>query len=82
MAALVVIAIITVYNVIMVAVKNWRDESKRKSAPYAVVADKVTKHEDRITDLESDMKEVREGQKHMIRGVQALLEHELHNGNS
>ena len=37
--------------------------------------------ERRMTEHENDLKDIHQGQSAMLRGVQALLDHELHNGN-
>lgn len=39
-------------------------------------------HETRLQALENSMHDTQTGQRVMMRGVVALLEHELHNGNS
>ena len=37
--------------------------------------------EQRMEEHEKDLKDIHQGQSAMLRGVQALLDHELHNGN-
>lgn len=85
----VVVAIIAVYNTVMSACKTWRAERERKNKPTNDLSEQVAKHtamlandKKRMDDMEADIRDIRDGQKYIVQGVQALLDHELHNGNS
>lgn len=78
-----------VYNTVMQARKYNREERQLRNQPTLTMEEKIRNHEvalaadkRRLDRLELDMKDTRDGQKYMVRGIQALLEHELHNGNA
>ncbi|MEG0785149.1 MAG: hypothetical protein RR389_06970 [Christensenella sp.] len=88
-AAVVILALgaafLIVANVINV-VRGWRKPKVEKNATldeklrqydnyFATDKHRLEAHEKELTDL-------RDGQRALCTGVQALLEHELHNGNS
>lgn len=43
---------------------------------------RLDSHDSRIATLESGLQDTQDGQRVLMQGVMALLEHELHNGNS
>lgn len=85
----VLLTILGAYNTFANARKNIRDERKHNEAPTAAIASSITEinrkldtdkrrldtHEERLSGL-------RDGLMVTCAGVQALLEHELHNGNA
>ncbi len=83
------LALLNLYNAISAARKNAREERKRQEQPTATVAERVTAQakmldndKRRLDEHDRQINDIRRGQMAMCRGVQALLEHELHNGNS
>lgn len=94
-AALVALALAWAYNLISTARTNLRNEHKRQLEPVeslrremlALRNDMIADRE-RIGALERDLemhsgelKDLHQGQTELCRGVQALLEFNLHNGN-
>lgn len=82
-------ALLAGYNVFMTAWKNHREAAQLKNAPTMNIKTQLEKHQQmldtdkrRIDRLESDVGEVRDGQRCMMRGIKTLLDHELHNGNA
>lgn len=85
----VLLALLNLYNVFASARRNAREEKKRQQQPTDDLEDKVVdisrkldtdkrrldNHEERLDDL-------KKGLMATCTGVQALLEHELHNGNT
>ncbi len=83
------LALLNLYNAISTARKNAREEKKRQEQPTADVCERVEALERyigndkrRLDTHEEQIEDIRSGQKVICKGVQALLEHELHNGNS
>lgn len=56
-------------------VKSWRKPSEN-------TARQVKANTDAITEMQTEMDSLHDGQRVLCRGVVALLEHALHNGNS
>ena len=95
-AAIVVLALAWAYNLIYTAISNARAAKKEAAAPIAALRNDLTAlrneigcDRERITALERDLehhadelRDLHQGQTEMCRGVQALLEHALHNGNT
>lgn len=93
---LVLLALMNVWNVAYTAISNARKEKERGEAPLvAIRGDIQTLRNDlaadreRIAALERDiegygdeMRDVHQGQTELCRGVQALLDHAIHNGNT
>lgn len=75
-------ALLSVYNVIMAAINNHNSSRKQRNAPVDGLKDTVKEHEKRIAYLEVQTADIKKGQRALVYGVQALLEHELHNGNA
>lgn len=95
-AALVILSICWAWNMVYTAITNARKERERQDAPLNEIREDIRKlndgiHNDRerITALEHDiehhgdeLRDLHHGQTEICRGVQALLEHALHNGNT
>lgn len=81
-AALVVLA---VFGAIATVGKGIDYISKWRQRPMQTVTDnrkKLDNDKRRLDEHEKAIEDLQEGQKYLCLGVQALLEHELHNGNS
>lgn len=95
-AAVVILALAWAWNLIYTALTNARKERERADAPINVLrADlNVLKNEinadrgriealERVGDAHAhELDDLHAGQTELCRGVQALLEHALHNGNT
>lgn len=95
-AALVFLALAWSWNLIYTALANARKEKERADAPLNIVRADINKLQNEInTDRgriealervgdahERELKDLHTGQTELCRGVQALLEHALHNGNN
>ena len=89
LTALVVILLLAgAYNTIMSAVKTRREEKKLRDSPVTQLKERVDRHDellakdkDRLDAMESRMQDMGEQSTIMLRGVRALLSHEI-NGNS
>lgn len=86
--AAVVIVLLGAYNTIMSAVKNHREEKRLKNSPVAELTARVDKHDGlldndkrRLDELDRRIDDVGRQSTIMLRGVRALLSHEV-NGNS
>lgn len=94
-AAIVVLALCWAWNLIYTAITNARKERERSEEPIRAIRGDIQAlrndlmaDRERITALERDLemhsdelKDLHQGQTELCRGVQALLEHALHNGN-
>ena len=94
-ALLVALALINIWNVGYTALSNARKEKERQEAPLlalrgdiSTLRNDLAADRERITALERDLelhsgelKDLHQGQTELCRGVQALLDHALHNGN-
>lgn len=85
----VALLLLNVYNVFSTARKNAREEKKRREQPTATIEEKIKAHDRmldndkrRLDEMENKQADMQRGQMANCRGVQALLEHELHNGNA
>lgn len=85
----VILALVTIYNHFCTARKNYREEKRNKDAPTLSLEEKVKAHDKmldndkrRLDDMERKQTDMQLGQMANCKGVQALLEHELHNGNT
>lgn len=95
-AALVLLALAWAWNLIYTALANARKEKERADAPLKAVRDDIKALQDdisadreRIAALErgvdahaEELHDLHAGQTELCRGVQALLEHAIHNGNT
>lgn len=84
----VVLILIGAYNTIMQAVKNHREEKRLRDSPVTKLQERVDRHDellakdkDRLDAMENRMQDMGEQSTIMLRGVRALLSHEI-NGNS
>lgn len=94
-AVVVVLALLSAYNIFATSRANARKEQERKDAPVKQLREDVDKLTDdldterrRIDELQreidhhdDDLRDLHAGQSALCMGVQALIEHELHNGN-
>lgn len=94
-AALVLLALCWAWNLFYTALTNARKERERSEEPIrairgdiAALRNDLMADRERITALERDLelhsdelKDLHQGQTELCRGVQALLEYSLHNGN-
>ena len=87
-AAAVLVLILTVYTLIMNAIKAWREEKKRKNQPVSDLetrvkanTDKLEKHDGLLDNDKKRLDAIDEQQRILMRGIMALLSHEV-NGNS
>lgn len=95
-AAIIILALCWAWNMVYTALNNARKEKERADAPINIIRADINKlqneiNEDRgrIEALERvgdahalELKDLHTGQTELCRGVQALLEHALHNGNN
>ena len=77
----VILLLVGIYNTVMTAIKNAREEKKRRTQPVNTLEHTVDEHEaklkrdhERLTDLEDSNRVI-------MRALMALLSHEI-NGNS
>lgn len=84
----VIVLLLGAYNTIMSAIKNHREEKKIKNSPLAELQKQVGEHtkmldndNKRIEDLDERIDNIKEQSTIMLKGVRALLSHEI-NGNS
>ena len=84
----VVLILLGAYNTIMSAVKNHREEKRLRESPVTQLKERVDRHDDllakdkdRLDAMENRMQDMGQQSTIMLRGVRALLSHEI-NGNS
>lgn len=84
----VVLVLLGAYNVIMTAIKNRREEKRLRESPMMQLKERVDRHDDllakdkdRLDAMENRMQDMGQQSTIMLRGVRALLSHEI-NGNS
>ena len=84
-----ILTIVAFYTAVMTAVKTHREEKHRKDAPIEEIKTmlandkaRLDNHDKILSQMKSDMDDTKEGLNCVAQGVTALLEHELHNGNS
>lgn len=87
LAVAIILLLIGIYNVIMSAVKTWREEQKRKKAPIEKLEngtismkDEIKTHSQMIQEDRERLSSLEEQQRIMLRAMMAMLSHEL-NGN-
>ncbi len=78
----VILAICGAVNVIGSTVKLIKEAIKPKADTFTDIADRLEESEARLDAHDKAIAALKDGQKHMCEGVVALLNHELHNGNS
>lgn len=89
LTALVVILLLAgAYNTIMTAWRNHREEKRLRYSPVTKLQERLDRHEellkkdkDRLDAMENRMQDMGQQSTIMLRGVRALLSHEI-NGNS
>ena len=77
----IVLALVAAYNTIMSAVKNWREEKKRKSAPMTDLNTTVREHGEKLQRNDERLTDLEESNRIILRALMAMLSHEI-NGNS
>lgn len=67
-------------------VKSWRRSARERSGDVMTCLHndkhRLDDHEARLKRLEDGLTDEQEGQRALMQGVMALLDHELHNGNA
>lgn len=83
---LAVCAIIATVGKAVDVVRGWVRPAREKSDDVQTCLQndksRLDDHDGRISALEKGLQKTQEGQRVTMEGVMALLEHELHNGNS
>ena len=83
---LAVCAVIATVGKALDVVQAWLRPGQKKSTDVQACLkkdkDRLDDHDGRISALEKGLQKTQEGQRVTMEGVMALLEHELHNGNS
>ena len=79
--AALVLVLVGAYNTIMTAVKNWRDEKKRKDQPVNTLEEQVKQHEERLKRDHERLNDLEDSNRIILRALMAMLSHEI-NGNS
>lgn len=87
-AVAVILVLLGAYNTIMGAIKTHREEKRLRDSPVVKLQERVDRHDellqkdkDRLDAMETQMQGMGEQSTIMLRGVLALLSHEI-NGNS
>lgn len=79
--AALVLVLVGAYNTIMSALKNYRDEKKRKDAPVNNLEEQVKKHDERLKRDHERLNNLEEANRIQMRALMAMLHHEI-DGNS
>lgn len=77
----VVLVLIGAYNTVMTAVKNHREEKKRRNAPVSTLETTVREHDERLDRDHHRLNDLEESNRIIMRALMAMLSHEI-NGNS
>lgn len=80
-AAAVILLMIGIYNTIMTAIKNAREEKKRRNQPVNTLEDTVKDHGEKLAKDHERLNNLEDGNRVIMRALMALLSHEV-NGNS
>ncbi len=80
-AAAVFLLMIGIYNTIMSAIKNAREEKKRRNQPVNTLEDTVKDHDEKLKKDHERLNELEDSNRVIMRALMALLSHEI-NGNS
>ena len=87
-AVAVLLILVGAYKTIMDAIRIHREEKRIRNSPIASLTERVDRHDtllakdkDRLDQLDAQMKDMRTESTIILRGVRALLSHEI-NGNS
>ena len=78
---LLVLALLGGYNVLMTAIKNRREEKRRKDAPVNNLEEKVNEHDERLDRDHKRLNDLEESNRIIMRALMAMMSHEI-NGNS
>ncbi len=85
----VLFGLFTIYSLFCDVRKKFREEKHHREQPTVSLEEKVKAHDRmldndkrRLDDMERKQADMQRGQMANCKGVQALLEHELHNGNT
>ena len=78
---LVVLALLGGYNVVMTAVKNRREEKKRRDAPVNTLETTVKEHDERLKRDHERLNDLEEANRIQMRALMAMLHHAI-DGNS
>lgn len=79
--AALVLVLVGAYNTIMGAVKNFREEKKRKDQPVNTLEEQVRKHEEKLKNDHERLTGLESSNRIIMRALMAMLSHEI-NGNS
>ena len=79
--AALVLVLVGAYNTVMGAVRNYREEKKRKDAPVNTLEDTVKKHDERLAKDHERLNDLEDSNRIILRALMAMLSHEI-NGNS
>ena len=79
--SVVILVLVGAYNTIMTAVKTRREEKKLKEKPVNDITTIIEQHEKKLDNDNDRLVHMEEANRVMLRGVMALLSHEI-NGNS
>ena len=87
-AVAVILVLIGAYNTIMAAVKTHREEKRIRQSPLTDITNRLEKHDEmlardkmRLDKLEIQSKDLDAQSRIMMRGMKALLSHELNNNS-
>lgn len=87
-AVAVILVLLGAYKTIMDTIKIHREEKRLRDSPVVKLQERVDRHDellqkdkDRLDAMENRMQDMGEQSTIMLRGVRALLSHEI-NGNS
>lgn len=80
-AGAVLLIFLGAYNVLVSAIKNHREEKKRKAQPYAELEEAVKQHEQRLKNDNERLHELENSNRIVLRANKAILGHMV-NGNS
>lgn len=79
--AAIVLILVGAYNTCMTAIKNHREEKKRKDAPVNTLEETVRQHEERLKKDHERLNNLEEANRIQMRALMAMLHHEI-DGNS
>jgi len=77
----VILLLVGIYNTVMTAIKNAREEKKRRSEPVNTLEDTVKDHDEKLKRDHERLTDLENSNRVMMRAMMALLSHEI-NGNS
>lgn len=80
-AIAVILLLVDIYNKIMTAVKNAREEKKRRNQPVNTLEDTVKDHTAKLKKDHERLTELEDSNRVIMRALMALLSHEI-SGNS